>query len=242
MGLKVDEFTLSSLKSTRQLKAHVELYSIIYGTDKQSLIGKCDIPLLSTKQTPLKFNPEAMRVHLNGNSTSDKLMLLFNVYILSITNDRTLSEYQTKIEIKPKEIVNNTNYSILMKKTTDDDQISSFNIEYLKRKFSKETLLEFNIDTKSNRIQNGNLLNKHKVTNGHTKRNYKIIYQFLCNNNVKIQVKAESLFKDAQTKPFKCPFCYLNCKEFVYLLKHFTFNHFRYQVETIVSIALSLLI
>ena len=60
--------------------------------------------------------------------------------------------------------------------------------------------------------------------------NFDLYYQFIGKNNFKVLTKFE------RHDQFVCPFCYLNCQCLNSLLKHLSCNHFRFQIESIVSI------
>ena len=61
---------------------------------------------------------------------------------------------------------------------------------------------------------------------------FELYYQFIGKNNIKIMTKFD------RHELFVCPFCYFNCKILDSLLKHLNCNHFRFQIECIVSIFL----
>jgi polycomb protein SUZ12 len=61
--------------------------------------------------------------------------------------------------------------------------------------------------------------------------NLDLYYQFIGKNNIKVLTK----FNRNKDEIFVCPFCYVNCKFIDSLLKHLSSNHFRFQVECIVS-------
>jgi hypothetical protein len=61
-------------------------------------------------------------------------------------------------------------------------------------------------------------------------KSFDLYYQFIGKNNFKVLTKFE------RHDLFVCPFCYLNCKCFNSLLKHLSCNHFRFQIESIVSV------
>ena len=63
-----------------------------------------------------------------------------------------------------------------------------------------------------------------------TEKTFDLYYQFIGKNNFKVLTKFE------RHDLFVCPFCFLNCKFFNSLLKHLSCNHFRFQIESIVSL------
>jgi hypothetical protein len=192
---------------------------------------------------------DLMRICLNGHSNNEHTRLLINLI-------HSKTEYKSIFDLNLTDILNDvaseaTEYVVAMHNHNGSiARRSSDDVNYLKKQFHQVTpQLRFHIEVevgseaaekRSHRSNDLRIIspptNQRSAPqpNGQNKNGIKFAYQFVWSSKSNSSAKLPKL-ESFPNAPFKCPFCYLNCRRFDALVKHFTFVHFRFHVECIVS-------